>query len=67
MGESRLVEVSQPGLTSIRTRQPAHEVVERPILHHDYNYMLDVLELSARVTKKRDARFLDIGGVGGGM
>jgi hypothetical protein len=44
MGRMRdvlLVLIRQPGLTAIRARHPAKHVVERPILHHDDDYVID--------------------------
>ena len=36
-----LVKIFQPRLPAIRVRQPAEEVIEGPILHHDPDNVLD--------------------------
>jgi len=35
------IEVTQARLPSVRPRQPAQEVVERPVLHHHHDHVVD--------------------------
>jgi hypothetical protein len=45
MSDAICVGEEQPGLPPIRTWQPAQEMVEGTILHHDHDNVLDIGEL----------------------